>query len=546
MKLALVQTNPHVANLPGNAARIEAAVKSVTQPVDLCVTCEMSLTGYPPRDLLLIPEFIARTRVVLDQLAEALRSQPPTLVGFPSARQATDGRPLHNAAALLQAGRVTGLFAKSLLPTYDVFDEDRYFEPGSGAHGLQLGSHGAILTICEDVWNDADFWSNRRYHVDPLADTASVPGGVIVNMSASPFWARKQQLRERMLASLAKKHGRPVVYVNQVGGNDDLVFDGRSVAFTADGTLVGRAASFEEDVVVVDVSGGTPVAGFDGLVPEEVFQALVLGTRDYVRKCGFSRVLLGLSGGIDSALTAVIAAKALGPENVVGVLMPSPYSSRGSIDDSMALATALGIQTQVVPIGGVWTAYHEALAPVVAGGQVSDLTDQNLQARIRGHVLMALANEQGALLLTTGNKSELAVGYCTLYGDMCGALAVIGDVYKTAVYDICRWLNHERPLIPEAVLTKAPSAELKPNQTDQDTLPPYELLDRILVRLVDGMEGPSALGADGFDPAVVAEVAAMVRRAEFKRRQAAPALKVSERAFGTGWRMPIARSAWDR
>lgn len=544
MKLALVQTNPHVANLDANASRIESAVRSLTRHVDLCVTSEMSLTGYPPRDVLLSREFVADTRRVLDGLAERLRGCPPTLVGFPADRGAAQGRPLHNAAALLDAGRVQAVLAKSLLPTYDVFDEDRYFEPGAGAHAFQLGEHRALLTICEDVWNDADFWATRRHHLDPLAHAGDLPGGVIVNMSASPFWAGKQQLRERMLQSLAVKHRRPVVYVNQVGGNDDLVFDGRSVAVAADGRVLARAASFAEDIVVVDLASAGDVGHFDAGPPEEIFQALVLGTRDYVRKCGFSSVLLGLSGGVDSALTAVVAVEALGPTHVKGVLMPSPYSSEGSISDSVVLANMLGISTETIPIGPVWAAYHAALAPAVAPGPLGDLTDQNLQARIRGQILMALSNETGSLLLTTGNKSEMAVGYCTLYGDMCGALAVIGDVYKSQVYEICRWLNRSSTAVPAAILAKAPSAELRPNQTDQDSLPPYDLLDRMLVRLVEGCRGPRELVGEGFDEALVRDVMAMMRRAEFKRRQAAPVLKVSERAFGTGWRMPIARGGW--
>lgn len=544
MKLALVQTNPHVANLDANASRIESAIRSLTGPVDLCVTSEMSLTGYPPRDVLLSREFVADTRRVLDRLAERLRGCPPTLVGFPADRGGAPGRPLHNAAALLDGGGVQAVMAKSLLPTYDVFDEDRYFEPGAGAHVVRFGAHRTLLTICEDVWNDADFWATRRYHLDPLAHADELPGAVIVNMSASPFWAGKQQLRERMLQGLAVKHRRPVVYVNQVGGNDDLVFDGRSVAVAADGRVLARAASFAEDVVIVDLGSADDLGPFDSRPPAEIFQALVLGTRDYVRKCGFSSVLLGLSGGVDSALTAVVAAEALGPRHVSGVLMPSPYSSEGSISDAVALAEGLGISTETIAIGPLWASYHAALAPAVSPGPLADLTDQNLQARIRGQILMALSNERGSLLLTTGNKSELAVGYCTLYGDMCGALAVIGDVYKTQVYEICRWLNRASTVVPEAILSKAPSAELRPNQTDQDSLPPYDLLDRLLVRMVEGCRGPRELVREGFDPALVRDVMGMMRRAEFKRRQAAPALKVSERAFGTGWRMPIARGGW--
>jgi NAD+ synthase (glutamine-hydrolysing) len=435
---------------------------------------------------------------------------------------------------------------KSLLPTYDVFDEDRYFEPGPGLEALAIGGACAAVSVCEDVWNDRDFWQRPRYLSDPIEAMKGLGARVLLNLSASPFSAGKQRVREDMLGVLARSHGVHVAYVNQVGGNDDLIFDGRSVVLDPKGRVVARAKAFAEDVVVVDLDAHDPAA----IAPapgdeEEIFRALVLGTADYARKCGFREVLLGLSGGIDSALTAAIAAEALGADRVLGVLMPSPFSSQGSIDDALALAANLGIRTRTLPIAGVMDAFEATLAEAFAG-RPKDVTEENIQARARGNLLMALSNKFGALLLTTGNKSELAVGYCTLYGDMSGGLAVIADLPKTRVYDVAAWLNRDREIIPRATITKAPSAELRPNQTDQDSLPPYDVLDAILERHVERYQSEAEIVAAGFDQATVRRVLRLVRTAEFKRRQAAPGLRISERAFGTGWRMPVARADWQR
>jgi NAD+ synthase (glutamine-hydrolysing) len=546
MRVALLQLNPTVGDLEGNASLINAAVREAGA-VDLCVTSEMVLAGYPARDLLLQPGFIDRAAAVAEDLAADLIGCAPVLVGMPVHNRAKHGRPLFNAAALLRHGRVERVFHKSLLPTYDVFDEDRYFEPGDGLDVLEIGGRRCAISICEDVWNDRDFWQRPRYDRDPIEEVRTLGADVLLNLSASPFAVGKQQVRERMLASLARKQGVTVVYVNQIGGNDDLLFDGRSVVITPDGSLQARAAAFAPHVLTVDVPGRDNVAPQPSSPEEEVFDALVLGTRDYARKCRFSQVLLGLSGGIDSALTAVVAAEALGAANVLGVLMPSPFSSTGSVDDSLDLARRLGIVTITLPIEPLMRAFDDVLAPAFAGYR-ADVTEENIQARARGNLLMALANKYGALLLTTGNKSELSVGYCTLYGDMSGGLAVIADVPKTMVYRVSRWLTTREgreSVIPEPILTKAPSAELKPGQTDQDSLPPYDVLDDILERHIERYESADSIIAAGFPEATVRHVLRLVRLAEFKRRQAAPGLRVTERAFGTGWRMPVARADWE-
>ena len=543
MKIALLQINPTVGDLSGNAGLIaDSARQAAARGADLAVTPELALVGYLPRDLLLSAAFVERSWNELQTLARALAGGPPTLVGLPEPNRSDRGRPLYNTAAFISGGRVERCFRKSLLPTYDVFDEDRYFEPVEGAQILELGGHRLGISICEDVWNDRDFWRRRRYHHDPIEELAAAGADAILNLSASPFTAGKHRLREEMLGSLARRHRLPVAYVNQFGGNDDLVFDGRSCMFDRSGEPTARGRAFADDVVVCDLYGGSPIGPATDLVAEsEIWRALALGTRDYARKCGFARVVLGLSGGIDSALTAAIAVKALGAANVLGVLMPSPFSSRGSVDDSLALAKNLGIETLTLPIETAMRAMDETLADAFRGTS-RDVTEENIQARIRGNLLMALSNKRGALLLTTGNKSELAVGYCTLYGDMSGGLAVIADVPKTMVYRVARWLNESSasPVIPEAILTKAPSAELRPNQTDQDSLPPYDVLDDILQRHIERHEPADDIIAAGFDPATVHRVLRLVRAAEFKRKQAAPGLKVTDRAFGTGWRMPIA------
>jgi NAD+ synthase/NAD+ synthase (glutamine-hydrolysing) len=522
----------------------------------------MALTGYPARDLLLQRGFVRRAAETVEDLAPALVGCAPVLIGMPIINTARQGRPLFNAAALVRHGRVERYFHKNLLPTYDVFDEDRYFEPGGGLEVLDIAGHRCAISICEDVWNDRDFWQRPRYHDDPIEDARILGADILLNLSASPFAVGKQRVREPMLANIARKQSVTVVYVNQVGGNDDLLFDGRSLVLTPDGRVIARARAFEPHVLVVDLDrvaresepGSEGTATPSALIEpepaspeEEVYRALVLGTRDYAYKCGFRGAHLGLSGGIDSALTAAIAVEALGPSNVIGVLMPSPYSSGGSVDDSLDLARRLGIRTMTLPITPLMQAFDDVLQPAFAD-YAPDVTEENVQARARGNLLMALANKYGSLLLTTGNKSELSVGYCTLYGDMSGGLAVIADVPKTMVYRISGWLNATHApdgVIPESILTKPPSAELRPGQVDQDSLPPYDILDDILARHIDRYESAEDIVAAGHDEATVRRVLRLVRLAEFKRRQAAPGLRVTERAFGTGWRMPIARDDWE-
>ena len=578
VKIALLQIDPTVGDLEGNAGLLaEAAGEAARAGAELAVASELCLLGYPPRDLLLSRAFVGRSWEVCARLAEELRDGPALLVGLAEANEGSAGRPLYNAATLLAGGAITQVFRKTLLPTYDVFDEDRYFEPADGPqlmdwHGLRLG-----ISVCEDVWNDHDFWKRRRYHSDPVEGLVAAGAAGIVNMSASPFAIGKQPHREAMLGAIARRHGVPVLYVNQVGGADELVFDGRSGAFAADGTLVARAAAFAPDVLVVDtgdlggVKGGRaavgaaapgggapapgsaasaahaftsrpPVLAADDFTPaSEIWRALVLGVRDYVAKSGFERALVGLSGGIDSAVVAAVAAEALGPDNVLCVLMPSPYSSAGSVTDAEVLAAGLGVRTTTLPIEPIMASFDSTLAPAFEG-RPADVTEENVQARIRGNLLMALSNKFSSLLLTTGNKSELAVGYCTIYGDMSGGLAVISDVPKTLVYEVARWLNETRgrDVVPRAIIDKAPSAELRPDQTDQDSLPPYDELDGILRLLVEEHRGADEIVAAGYERATVERVARLVTANEFKRKQAAPGLKVTDLAFGMGWRMPIA------
>ena len=542
MRIALLQINPTAGDLNGNSALIARGVRATgSQAADLVVTSELALMGYLPRDLLMNRGFVRRAGQALDALAMELKDGPPVLVGIATPNPGAGGRPLFNSAVLLKDGAGGPVFHKTLLPTYDVFDEDRYFEPASGPQILELNGWRLGISICEDVWNDRDFWSRRRYHQDPIEDLAQAGAQAIVNLSASPFTAGKQILREHMLGHLARKYSLPLVYVNQVGGDDDLIFDGRSAAFDAQGRMFARARGFQEDTLTVDLAAGAGVIAEDDFEPEaEIWHALVLGVRDYARKTGFRKALLGLSGGIDSALTAALAADALGRENVLGVMMPSRYSSPGSVDDSVALARNLGIETLTLPIALMVSAYDQALAGAFRG-LPPDVTEENIQSRIRGNLLMALSNKFGSLLLTTGNKSEMSVGYCTLYGDMNGGLAVIADLPKLMVYRVSRWRNRRRADIPEAILAKAPSAELRPNQTDQDSLPPYELLDQILELHIEQCQSAEEVIAHGFEEGAVRQVLKLVRAAEFKRKQAAPALKVTSRAFGTGWRMPIAR-----
>ncbi|MEL7085394.1 MAG: NAD+ synthase [Cyanobacteria bacterium J06597_1] len=549
MNIALLQLNPIVGDLAGNAELIRAGVEhAATAGATIAVTSELALLGYPPRDLLLRQDVVERAGETLQALAGSLPPEIVAIVGTVSRNETGVGRPLYNSAAWLQGGEIARMFHKRLLPTYDVFDEDRYFEPAQELNLVEFGGKTLGISICEDIWNDRDFWQHRRYAIDPVEEMARAGTDFVINLSASPFSVGKQQLRVKMMGEIARKHRLPVLYVNQVGGNDDLVFDGASCAFDRKGHLLAKGAAFQPDVVVVDPLASTGTIGTSGGVEaswpqdsaEELYRALVLGTRDYMRKCGFTQAVLGLSGGIDSAVTAAIAAEAVGTENVLGVLMPSPYSSTGSVDDAVELVKNLGIKTEKIAIAPIMQAFDEALADTFQG-LPPGIAEENLQSRIRGNLLMAISNKFGRLLLTTGNKSELAVGYCTIYGDMSGGLAVISDVPKTQVYALARWMNRERAVIPISTIEKPPSAELKPDQQDSDSLPPYDLLDEILRLHVEEHLGTAAILEQGFETQMVERIVALVKRAEFKRRQAAPGLRVTDRAFGTGWRMAIAR-----
>lgn len=539
MKIGVLQLNFTIGDFAQNAEKVRAAYEqAVRKGAELCVGPELGLCGYPPRDLLNREDFLALHDRSLKKLAQAIGKVPLILGGIEKTKK-RDGRPLHNAAFLLEKGNVRVVARKSLLPTYDVFDEDRYFEPGTANVPVRLAGRKIGVTICEDIWNDEDLWPERRYRRDPVRELARKKIDLLINLSASPWNMGKEKVRYRLLAEVAKREKIPVVQVNLVGGNDELVFDGESMVVGPKGGLLGRAAAFAEEVRVVDVRE-REVKPVWAVNEEQVFRALVLGTRDYLDKCGFREVVLGLSGGIDSALTAVIAAEALGPDRVLGVAMPSRFSSPGSVADAEKLARNLGIRYTKIPIEDSFAAMLRSLAPA-RGGQQGGLTEENLQSRLRGVILMAIANDSGRLLLTTGNKSELAVGYCTLYGDMCGALAVIADVPKTLVYRIARWVNREGEIIPRDSIEKAPSAELRPDQKDQDSLPPYEELDRILESYVVHEGSLGAMAKQGIPKKVAQEIMRKIDLAEYKRRQAAPGLKVTTKAFGVGRRVPIAQ-----
>ncbi|WP_375478439.1 NAD+ synthase [uncultured Nostoc sp.] len=552
MKIAIAQINPTIGDLLLNAQKIlEAAQQAASSGARLLLTPELSLCGYPPRDLLLNPSFVEAMGITLQNLAQDLPPNLAVLVGTvePNVKaHISGGKTLFNSIALLENGKVKQVFHKRLLPTYDVFDERRYFEEGLQANYFTLDNIHIGVTICEDLWNDEEFWGKRSYTVNPIADLAILGVDLTVNLSASPYTAGKQQFREIMLRHSAIRFQQPMIYANQIGGNDDLIFDGRSFALNRQGEIISRARGFDTDLLVVEFDEVERDLQLGSVAPvyesedEEIWQALVLGVQDYARKCRFSKVVLGLSGGIDSAIVAAIATAALGKENVLGVLMPSPYSSEHSISDAVALAENLGIKTNLLPICELMQGFDRTLDDLFAGTEFG-LAEENIQSRIRGNLLMAIANKFGYLLLSTGNKSEMAVGYCTLYGDMNGGLAVIADVPKTRVYSLCQWLNRDCEIIPQNVLTKAPSAELKPGQVDQDSLPPYEILDDILQRLIHNHQSAAQIVAAGHDAVIVDRVIQMVARAEFKRRQAPPGLKITDRAFGTGWRMPIA-SNW--
>jgi NAD+ synthase (glutamine-hydrolysing) len=547
MRVAVAQLNFTVGAFDRNFEKIAGAiVRAKAARADLVVFSELASTGYPPRDLLNHERFVDSNLDLLDRVARLSTEELGIVIGFAD-RNPAEGKPLFNAVALCHRGRVAARRQKSLLPTYDVFDEDRYFEPARELSPMEFKGARLGVSICEDVWNDSDFWPKRLYHRDPVCELAGQGADVLINISSSPFTLRKADLRREMITSDAVKHGRPFIYVNQVGGNDELVFDGHSIGVAADGRKFLRARDFEEDFVVCDVPlRGERAAGADPALAdvsqsdeETAYRALVLGLGDYTRKCGFENVVLGSSGGIDSALTACLAVAALGPDHVMTVAMPSRYSSDHSLMDAAALARTLRVTHRVMPIDDIFQSYLDALTPSI-GRAEEGVTEQNIQARIRGAVLMAISNQLGHLLVTTGNKSELACGYCTLYGDMCGGLAAISDVPKTFVYRLARYINRDRLIIPESILTKAPSAELRPDQKDTDTLPPYEVVDPIVEAYVERNQDPDSIAASGFDPIVVADVIRRIETSEYKRRQAAPGIKITSKAFGVGRRYPIA------
>ena len=537
MRIGIAQINGVVGDFPGNAKRILAAYRECLEKgAELVVTPEMSLVGYPPRDLVFKSQFVPKCLQALDYLADEIR-EVPLIVGYVDFHTGQIGKPFRNAAAWLEGGAVKARFWKTLLPTYDVFDERRYFEPGESCESFLWKGRRIGVTICEDIWTE-DYLQRPFYDRDPVAELSAKGIDLLINLSASPFHLGKPACRRQMLGDVAREAGIPVVYCNSVGGNDQLVFDGHSMLVDAMGNPVAQLGGFADECRVADVFSSGETEAIPTGDSEQVYDALVLGLRDYVGKCGFSTVCLGLSGGIDSALTAVIAADALGPENVRGLTMPSPYSSRGSVEDSFALAEKLGIRCDEVSISDAFAAVKRSMSPVFER-KGEDVTEENMQARLRGLFLMSLSNKDNHLLLTTGNKSELAVGYCTIYGDMCGGLAVISDLPKTKVFEVSKWVNRDRERIPWNTITKPPSAELRPDQKDQDTLPEYDVLDAILELYVEQHLGAEEIVERGFEETMVRWIQRRVDLNEWKRQQAAPGLRVTTKAFGIGRRMPI-------
>jgi NAD+ synthase (glutamine-hydrolysing) len=541
VKIALGQINPTVGDFAGNAGKIIGfAHQALAAGAGMILFPELSICGYPPRDLVERASFVEHNHETAERIAAETRGIA-VICGLVTPAQAESGKSVMNSAVLLRDGHIAFLQSKMLLPTYDVFDEMRNFAPAKSQVLFPFCGKQMALTICADAWNDKHFWNKRMYTFDPVEALVHAGGNFLLNISASPFWMGKRELRREMLATIARTYRLPVAMVNQVGGNDSLIFDGSSFVLNPEGEVVAQGKSFEEDLIYFDSDRLTgelhpQIEGEEA----SAYAALVLGTRDYVRKCGFERVIVGLSGGIDSALTAAIAVDAMGRENVIGVGMPGPYSSQGSIDDARALAQNLGIRFELLCITDMFEAYRKTLRPVFAGCK-EDVTEENIQSRTRGTLLMALSNKFGALVLSTGNKSEMAVGYCTLYGDMAGGLAVISDVPKTLVYRLSRFVNARRPVIPQASLEKPPSAELRPNQKDSDALPPYDVLDPILEDYVEESHSAEQIASDhGFDLGIVRDVIRMVERSEYKRQQAASGLKISAKAFGYGRRFPIA------
>jgi NAD+ synthetase len=538
MKIGFAQINPTVGDLNGNFEKIAGAYERLAAAgAELVLTPELAITGYPPQDLVFKSQFVPQNLEVLDKLQTRLRGAA-LLVGFVERNQGR-GKPFHNAAALLQPGAPISKTYKSLLPTYDVFDEDRYFEPARNVAPLMLGDKKIGVTICEDIWTE-HYLPRPFYDIEPVRALVEQGAEIILNLSASPFSLNKPAIRREMVSALARAHNRPICYCNAVGGNDQLVFDGNSIAVNSGGQLIAQLPGFRTAEEVIDTDTTGPIDLKESERSAELSPALSLGVRDYLDKCGFKSAVLGLSGGIDSAVVAAIAVDALGAENVVGVSMPSPYSSQGSIDDALALAKNLGIKCLQIPIANAFAAFKAQFAEIFAG-LPEDTTEENMQARLRGMILMSLSNKFGHIVLSTGNKSELAVGYCTIYGDMAGGLAVISDVPKTMVFELARWMNREREIIPKSTIEKPPSAELKPDQKDQDTLPPYDVLDEILRLYVEENLSARDIITHGFDEKTVRWVQRRVDINEYKREQAAPGIKVTSRAFGVGRRMPIAQ-----
>jgi NAD+ synthase (glutamine-hydrolysing) len=541
VKIALGQINPTVGDFVGNAAKIiDFAARARAEGAGLVLFPELSVCGYPPRDLVERASFVSHNREAVEHVAAETRGIA-VVCGMVTPAHADTGKSVMNSAALLKDGGIKFVQSKMLLPTYDVFDEMRNFAPARNQELFPFCNKQMVLTICEDAWNDKHFWPRQLYSIDPVEALVHAGGNFVLNISASPFWAGKRELRRQMLATIARTDRVPVAFVNQVGGNDSLVFDGSSLVFDREGNVIAQGKSFEEDLIFFDADALT--GDMHDQIPGEeasIYAALVLGTRDYIRKCGFRKTIVGLSGGIDSALTAAIAVDSVGTENVIGVGMPSQYSSEGSLTDARELASNLGIRFEVLPIGEIFGSFQSTLRTVFQD-RPEDVTEENIQSRVRGSLLMALSNKFGALVLSTGNKSELGVGYCTLYGDMAGGLAVINDVPKTMVYRLSRYVNSRKAVIPQATLDKPPSAELRPGQKDTDALPPYEVLDAILEDYIEQSRSAEDIAREhGFDLQLVKTVIRMVERNEYKRQQAAPGLKISPKAFGYGRRFPIA------
>jgi NAD+ synthase (glutamine-hydrolysing) len=542
MKITLAQLNPVVGDVSGNLQKVVATLEQEGHAADLVVFSELFLVGYPPRDLLEKPALLHKVEEALEHLVALSARYPDTglLVGAPQPTGRDTGKGLCNCAVLIHQGQVRLRQAKSLLPTYDVFDETRHFDPAKEVKVIPFKDEILGISICEDAWYEPELWFRRLYPLDPIQVQAREGATVLINISASPFQVDKEELRHRLLQAHTRKYGIPLVYVNQVGGNDELIFDGHSLALDPAGEALAVLPGFREVVTTVDLAQpGTP-GRYSPMTPiAMVHEALILGLKDYLRKCGFSKAVVGLSGGVDSAVTCCLAQEALGRENVMGVLMPSPYTSRDSIEDSLILARNLGVEVKLIPITPIYQSYREALQEPLELGEI-EVTLENIQARIRGNILMAISNKYGHMVLSTGNKSELAVGYCTLYGDMSGGLSVLADVPKTMVYELAHYLNRDREVIPSQIIHKAPSAELRPDQKDQDTLPPYDILDRIMNYYLTEGYAYGEIVELGFDPETVKWVIRTIDRNEYKRRQAAPGLKITSKAFGMGRRIPIA------